>query len=99
MEGGCTLPRPAPWLRYCFQITVLWKLELTMCAEKRDSFVFALAYMGTKEPAPPNLLRDLLVFTENEQMSTIVGTDTNAHQTISILRYKPSTRGSVSLLC
>ena len=38
--------------------------------------------MAAEEPAPPNLLRDLLVFTENEQIPIIVGTDANAHQTI-----------------
>ena len=38
--------------------------------------------MAAEEPAPPNLLRDLLVFTENEQIPTIVGTDANAHHTI-----------------
>ena len=47
-----------------------------------DSFVFASAYMAAKEPAPPNSLTDLLVFTENEQIPTIVGTDANAHHTI-----------------
>ena len=47
-----------------------------------DSFVFVLAYMAAEEPAPPNLLRNLLVFTENEQMSAYVGTDTNALHTI-----------------
>ena len=38
--------------------------------------------MAAEEPAPPNLLRDPLVFTENEQIPTIVGTDANAHHTI-----------------
>ena len=32
-----------------------------------DSFVFVSAYMAAEEPASPNLLRDLLVFAENEQ--------------------------------
>ena len=49
-----------------------------MC-RKGDSFVFVPAYMAAEEPAPPNLLRDLLVFTENKQIPTIVGTDANAH--------------------
>ena len=49
---------------------------------KGDNFVFVSTYMAAEEPAPPNLLRDLLVFTENEQISTIVGTDANAHHTI-----------------
>ena len=31
-----------------------------------DSFVFVLAYMAAEEQASPNLLRDLLVFAENE---------------------------------
>ena len=35
-----------------------------------------------EEPAPPNLLRDLLVLTEIEQIPTILGTDANAHHTI-----------------
>ena len=34
--------------------------------QKGDSFVFVSAYMATEEPAPPKLLRDLLVFIENE---------------------------------
>ena len=38
--------------------------------------------MAAEEPAPPNLLKDLLVFTENEQIPTIVGTDANALHTI-----------------
>ena len=47
-----------------------------------DSFIFVSAYMAAEEPAPPKLLKDLLVFTENEQIPTIVGTDANAHHTI-----------------
>ena len=38
--------------------------------------------MAAEEPAPPNLLRDLLVFTEIEQIPTILETDANAHHTI-----------------
>ena len=38
--------------------------------------------MAAEQPAPPTLLRDLLIFTENEQILTIVGTDANAHHTI-----------------
>ena len=52
-----------------------------MC-QKGDSFAFVSAYMAAEEPAPPNLLRDLLVFTEIEQIPTILGTDANAHHTI-----------------
>ena len=48
---------------------------------KGDSFVFVSAYMAAEEPAPPDFLRDLLIFTENEQIPTIVGTDANAHHT------------------
>ena len=46
-----------------------------------DSFVFVSAYMAAEEPAPPNLLRDLLVFAESEQIPTIVGLDANTHHT------------------
>ena len=38
--------------------------------------------MAAEEPAPPNLLRDLLVLTEIEQIPTILGTDAIAHHTI-----------------
>ena len=38
--------------------------------------------MAAEQPAPPTLLRDQLIFTENEQIPTIVGTDANAHHTI-----------------
>ena len=38
--------------------------------------------MAAEEPAPSNLLRDLLVFTQNEQIPTVVGTDANAHHAI-----------------
>ena len=48
---------------------------------KGDSFVFVLAYMVAEEPDPPNLLKDLSVFTDNEQTHTIVGIDVNAHHT------------------
>ena len=47
-----------------------------------ESFVFVSAYMAADEPAPPNLLRNLLVFAGNEQIPTIVGTDANARHTI-----------------
>ena len=47
-----------------------------------DSFVFVSAYMAAEEPAPPSLFKDLLVFAENEQVPTIVGTDANAHHTL-----------------
>ena len=49
---------------------------------KGDSFVFVSAYMAAEKPAPPNLLRDLLVFRENEEIPTIVETDAYAHHTI-----------------
>ena len=57
-------------------------IRVKKACRKGDSFVFASAYMAAEEPAPPNLLRDLFVFTENEQIPTIVGTDASAHHTI-----------------
>ena len=57
-------------------------IRVNNVCRKGDSFVFVSAYMPAEEPAPPNLLRDLLVFTENEQISTIVGTDANTHHSI-----------------
>ena len=49
---------------------------------KEVSFVFVSANTAAEEPAPPNLLWDPFVFTENEQIPTVVGTDANAHHTI-----------------
>ena len=57
-------------------------IRVNNVCRKGDSFVFLSAYMPAKEPAPSNLLRDLLVFTEKEQIPTMVGTDANAHHTI-----------------
>ena len=57
-------------------------VRVSNVCQSGDSFVFASAYMAAEEPAPPNLLRDLLVFAENERIPAIVGTDANAHHTI-----------------
>ena len=61
---------------------ILWQLELTMCAK---AVTVLFSYRHTWQPKNqlrPNLLRDLLVFAENERIPTIVGTDANAHHTI-----------------
>ena len=57
-------------------------LRVNNVCRSGDSFVFLSAYMSAEEPAPPNLLRSLLVFAKNEQIPTIVGIDANAHHTI-----------------
>ena len=57
-------------------------VKVNNVCQSGDSFVFVSAYMAAEVPAPPNLLRNLLVFVENEQISTIVGTDVNANHTI-----------------
>ena len=57
-------------------------VRVNNACQKGDSFVFVSAYKATEELALPKLLRDLLIFTENEQIFTIVGTDANAHHTI-----------------
>ena len=62
---------------------ILWHLKLTMSVERETVlFSYRHTYITAEEPVPPYLLRDLLVFTENEQTPTIVGTDANAHHTI-----------------
>ena len=50
--------------------------------QKRDSFVFVyifhfLEYMEVEKAASSNSLKNLLIFTENEQIPTIVRTDAN----------------------
>ena len=59
----------------------IWVVRVNNVCQSGNSFVFVSAYMVAEEPAPPNLLRDLFVFAENEQIPTIVGTDANAHHT------------------
>ena len=60
---------------------ISWQLELTMRA-KRETNLFSYQHTWqAEEPAPPNLLRDLLVLTEIEQIPTILETDANAHHT------------------
>ena len=39
-------------------------IRVNNVCRKGDSFVFTSAYMAAEEPAPPNLLRNLLVFAE-----------------------------------
>ena len=56
-------------------------IRVNNVCRKGDSFIFVPVYMAAKEPAPPNLLRDLLVH-KNEQIPTIVEADANAHHTI-----------------
>ena len=75
-------------------------IRVNNVCRKEDSFVFVSVYMAAEEPAPPYLLRDLLVFTENEEIPTIAGTDANAHHTIwgSSDINKPLRRRSVSIL-
>ena len=71
----------------CFLISMfsnedIAAVRVNNVCQSGDSFVFVSAYMAAEEPAPPNLLRDLLVFAENEQIPTIVGTVANAHHAI-----------------
>ena len=51
-------------------------------SQNGDSFIFVSTYMANEEPAPPYVLRELLVFSEMEKIPTIIGTDANAHHTI-----------------
>ena len=73
---------------FCFSLIPMFSNEdivairVNNVCRKGDSFVFVSAYMAAEEPASPNSLRDLLVFTENKQIPTIVGIDANAHHTI-----------------
>ena len=75
-------------------------IRVNNVCRKGDSFVFVSAYMAAEEPAPPNLLRDLLVFTEIEQIPTILGTDANAHHTIwGSSDINPRGKDLFSILC
>ena len=57
-------------------------VRVNIVFQSGDSFVFVSVSTAAEEPAPPKLMRDLLVFAENQQIPTIVGTDANAHRTI-----------------
>ena len=47
-----------------------------------DSFVFVSAYMALEEPAPPVILKELLSFSDRDNIPTVIGTDANAHHTV-----------------
>ena len=64
-----------------------------------DSFVFVSAYMAAEEPAPPNLLRDLLVFAERTNSYNCRNRCKCTSHYMGILHYKLSRRGSASVLC
>ena len=49
---------------------------------ERDSFVFVSAYMALEEPAPPIILKELLSFSDRDNIPTVIGTDANAHHTV-----------------
>ena len=47
-----------------------------------DSFIFVSAYMPMEEPAPPEILKELLSFSDRDNIPTVIGTDSNAHHTV-----------------
>ena len=47
-----------------------------------DNFIFVSAYMAMEEPAPPEILKELLSFSDRGNIPTVIGTDTNAHHTV-----------------
>ena len=47
--------------------------------EGDNSFVIVAAYMVLEEPAPPVILKELLSFSDRDKISTVIGTDANAH--------------------
>ena len=49
---------------------------------KGRQFCFRISIHGSRRTSSTQLLRDLLVFTEIEQIPTILKTDANAHHTI-----------------
>ena len=47
-----------------------------------DSFVFVSACMALEEPAPPVIRKELLSFSDKDNIPTVIGTDANAHHTV-----------------
>ena len=47
-----------------------------------DSFVFVSAYMALEEPALPVIPKELLSFSDRDEIPTVIGTDANAHHTV-----------------
>ena len=47
-----------------------------------DSFVFVSAYMALEEPAPLVILKELLSFSDRDNIPTVIGTDANAHHAV-----------------
>ena len=47
-----------------------------------ESFVFVSAYMALEEPDPPVILKELLSFSDRDNIPTVIRTDANAHHTV-----------------
>ena len=45
-----------------------------------DSFIFASTYMAQEEPAPPEILKELVAF--RDKIPLVMVTDANAHHTV-----------------
>ena len=49
---------------------------------KGNSFIFASTYMAQEEPAPPEILKKLVAFSDKKTNPLVIGTDANAHHTV-----------------
>ena len=83
----------------CFQMRISWQLELTMRAKGRQ-FVFVSAYMAAEEPAPPQFTKGSVGINRNWTNSYYSRNwcKCTSHH-MGNLWYKPSRKGSVSILC
>ena len=47
-----------------------------------NSFIFASTYKSQEEPAPPEVLKELVAFSNKDKIPLVIGTDANAHHTV-----------------
>ena len=47
-----------------------------------DSFILASTYMAQEEPAPPEILKEQVAFSDKDKIPLVIGTDANAHRTV-----------------
>ena len=62
-----------------FHVTIFYRrcgaVRARSVRREGESFVFASTYMALKEPAPPEILKELIAFSDKDKIPSMTGTD------------------------
>ena len=56
-------------------------IRISLDDEMQSTLIVASVYMAAEYPAPPTLLRELVIYCQSKSLPLIVGTDCNSHHT------------------